>query len=221
MVSQAGQDMYDIIDCPCIFMIHQLWNDQCTWPWDCLLSELRGFCEGDTRNRWRDGQVCPDVDKELWRLCMNRRLRCVLALDKCVQMWTRNYGALDQTARVCFGVGQVCPDVDKELWRLGQTARCVLACYAPIRRRRRSRGDFGDLQNKKGVRASCEHTWCLKVFFLRREGKEEETRKERSGRKRQEESGERTDRRREERWKREGGDGKRLKESRGDRVKPP
>ncbi|GFX31867.1 hypothetical protein TNCV_172001 [Trichonephila clavipes] len=23
---------------------------------------------GDTRNRWRDGQVCPDVDKELWRL---------------------------------------------------------------------------------------------------------------------------------------------------------
>ncbi|GFT61116.1 hypothetical protein TNCV_4558451 [Trichonephila clavipes] len=26
------------------------------------------FCEGDTRNRWRDGQVCPDVDKELWRL---------------------------------------------------------------------------------------------------------------------------------------------------------
>ncbi|GFV92369.1 hypothetical protein TNCV_3949791 [Trichonephila clavipes] len=24
--------------------------------------------EGDTRSRWRDGQVCPDVDKELWRL---------------------------------------------------------------------------------------------------------------------------------------------------------
>ncbi|GFX26089.1 hypothetical protein TNCV_2274291 [Trichonephila clavipes] len=33
-----------------------------------------------------------------------RRLGCVLALDKCVQMWTRNYGALGQTARVCFGV---------------------------------------------------------------------------------------------------------------------
>ncbi|GFT31151.1 hypothetical protein TNCV_3645491 [Trichonephila clavipes] len=28
----------------------------------------KGFCEGDTRNRWRDGQVCPDVDKELWCL---------------------------------------------------------------------------------------------------------------------------------------------------------
>ncbi|GFU26558.1 hypothetical protein TNCV_1836951 [Trichonephila clavipes] len=39
-------------------------------------------------------------------------------MDKCVQMWTRKYGALGQTARVCFGVGQVCPDVDKELWRL-------------------------------------------------------------------------------------------------------
>ncbi|GFX89818.1 hypothetical protein TNCV_2246181 [Trichonephila clavipes] len=25
-------------------------------------------------------------------------------MDKCVQMWTRNYGALGQTARVCFGV---------------------------------------------------------------------------------------------------------------------
>ncbi|GFX29212.1 hypothetical protein TNCV_3217461 [Trichonephila clavipes] len=24
--------------------------------------------DGDTRNRWRDGQVCPDVDKELWHL---------------------------------------------------------------------------------------------------------------------------------------------------------
>ncbi|GFV27299.1 hypothetical protein TNCV_3794941 [Trichonephila clavipes] len=41
-------------------------------------------------------------------------------MDKCVQMWTRNYGALGQTAPGCvFGVGQVCPDVDKELWRLG------------------------------------------------------------------------------------------------------
>ncbi|GFT20507.1 hypothetical protein TNCV_2183561 [Trichonephila clavipes] len=26
------------------------------------------LCEGNTRNRWRDGQVCPDEDKELWRL---------------------------------------------------------------------------------------------------------------------------------------------------------
>ncbi|GFY26941.1 hypothetical protein TNCV_930821 [Trichonephila clavipes] len=34
----------------------------------CQKSYLKWFCEGDTRNRWRDGQVCPDVDKELWRL---------------------------------------------------------------------------------------------------------------------------------------------------------
>ncbi|GFT61075.1 hypothetical protein TNCV_31601 [Trichonephila clavipes] len=32
------------------------------------MSPFLGFCEGYTRNRWRDGQVCPDVDKELWRL---------------------------------------------------------------------------------------------------------------------------------------------------------
>ncbi|GFV77513.1 hypothetical protein TNCV_1070421 [Trichonephila clavipes] len=32
------------------------------------MSSFLGFCEGDTRNRWRDGQVCPDVDKELWHL---------------------------------------------------------------------------------------------------------------------------------------------------------
>ncbi|GFX28743.1 hypothetical protein TNCV_4249821 [Trichonephila clavipes] len=41
-----------------------------------------------------------------------RRLGCVLALDKCVQMWTRNYGALGQTARVCFGV--LCANKKKE-----------------------------------------------------------------------------------------------------------
>ncbi|GFT62451.1 hypothetical protein TNCV_2899821 [Trichonephila clavipes] len=41
-----------------------------------------------------------------------RRLGCVLALDMCVQMWTRNYGALGQTARVCFGV--LCANKKKE-----------------------------------------------------------------------------------------------------------
>ncbi|GFW02184.1 hypothetical protein TNCV_4144501 [Trichonephila clavipes] len=59
-----------------------------------IMSSFLGFCEWNTRNRWRDGQVCPDVDKELWRLGPD------------------GSGA-------CFGVGQVCPDVDKELWRLG------------------------------------------------------------------------------------------------------
>ncbi|GFW11342.1 uncharacterized protein TNCV_3808621 [Trichonephila clavipes] len=33
-----------------------------------IMSSFLGFCKWNTRNRWRDGQVCPDVDKELWRL---------------------------------------------------------------------------------------------------------------------------------------------------------
>ncbi|GFV69557.1 uncharacterized protein TNCV_2779721 [Trichonephila clavipes] len=33
-----------------------------------IMSSFLGFCEWNTRNRWRDGQVCPDVDKKLWRL---------------------------------------------------------------------------------------------------------------------------------------------------------
>ncbi|GFW31533.1 hypothetical protein TNCV_4419681 [Trichonephila clavipes] len=32
------------------------------------MSSFLVLCEGNTRNRWRDGQVCPDVDKELWHL---------------------------------------------------------------------------------------------------------------------------------------------------------
>ncbi|GFX25275.1 hypothetical protein TNCV_1274351 [Trichonephila clavipes] len=44
-----------------------------------------------------------------------RRLMCVLALDKCVQMWTRNYGALGQTARVCFVV--LCANRTREVKR--------------------------------------------------------------------------------------------------------
>ncbi|GFS69471.1 hypothetical protein TNCV_3893611 [Trichonephila clavipes] len=39
-----------------------------TWLVSPRCDVVFGFCEGDTRNRWRDGQVCPDVDKELWRL---------------------------------------------------------------------------------------------------------------------------------------------------------
>ncbi|GFT36260.1 DDE_3 domain-containing protein [Trichonephila clavipes] len=44
-----------------------------TEEWDKLPQQLldnvvQRFCERDTRKRWRDGQVYPDVDKELWRL---------------------------------------------------------------------------------------------------------------------------------------------------------
>ncbi|GFX28464.1 uncharacterized protein TNCV_1152731 [Trichonephila clavipes] len=78
MVLPAGQGQVphpSIV--PECFTINQLRNDRCTWPWGhCLLSELREWrlqtgrllFEGDNRNRWRDGPVCPAVDKELWRL---------------------------------------------------------------------------------------------------------------------------------------------------------
>ncbi|GFW40584.1 hypothetical protein TNCV_4824201 [Trichonephila clavipes] len=36
------------------------------------------LCEGDTKNRWRDGQVCPDV-RQGTMASWARRLRCVLA----------------------------------------------------------------------------------------------------------------------------------------------
>ncbi|GFV24625.1 hypothetical protein TNCV_1914821 [Trichonephila clavipes] len=42
------------------------------------MSSFLVLSEGDTRNRWRDGQVCPDVGQETmapWA----RRLGCVLA----------------------------------------------------------------------------------------------------------------------------------------------
>ncbi|GFX82081.1 uncharacterized protein TNCV_398111 [Trichonephila clavipes] len=75
MVLPAGQGQVphpSIV--PEVFTINQLWNDRCTWPWGhCLLSELMEWSlqtvlfERDARNRWRDGPVCPAVDKELWR----------------------------------------------------------------------------------------------------------------------------------------------------------
>ncbi|GFW95018.1 hypothetical protein TNCV_476171 [Trichonephila clavipes] len=68
-------------------------------------------------------------------------------MGKCVQMWTRNYGALDQTARVCFGV--LCANRKKE----------------EVKR------DFGPA-NKKERGACCEHTLVFKKkgLFLRTEG---------------------------------------------------
>ncbi|GFS53288.1 hypothetical protein TNCV_3844951 [Trichonephila clavipes] len=41
------------------------------------MSSFLGFCEWNTRNRWRDGQVCPDVDMELWRLGPDRDKKTV------------------------------------------------------------------------------------------------------------------------------------------------
>ncbi|GFY35612.1 hypothetical protein TNCV_2619031 [Trichonephila clavipes] len=55
--------------------------------------------------------------------CLNSGSECCVkgilgtggVMDKCVQMWTRNYGALGQTARVCFGV--LCANRTREVKR--------------------------------------------------------------------------------------------------------
>ncbi|GFT77261.1 uncharacterized protein TNCV_182821 [Trichonephila clavipes] len=116
MVLPAGQGQVphpSIV--PEFFTINQLWNDRCTWPWGyCLLFELSG--SGVSR-----------------RCCMKGRLETGVVIGQCVQMWTRNYGALDQTARVCFGV--LCANRKKE----------------EVKR------DFGPA-NKKERGACCEHT---------------------------------------------------------------
>ncbi|GFY28319.1 hypothetical protein TNCV_4396511 [Trichonephila clavipes] len=62
------------------------------------IGPTEGFCEGDTRNRWRDGQVCPDVDKELWRLGPDGS--GVLALDK---FDVDVYGANRRRVLACYG----------------------------------------------------------------------------------------------------------------------
>ncbi|GFV66397.1 hypothetical protein TNCV_4898781 [Trichonephila clavipes] len=79
-------------------------------------------------------------------------------MDKCVQMWTRNYGALGQTARVCFGV--LCANKKKE----------------EVKR------DFGDLRIRRSEGRVVNTPLVFKRVLFR-----------------------------------ERGDGKRLKESRGDR----
>ncbi|GFS77771.1 hypothetical protein TNCV_553601 [Trichonephila clavipes] len=72
-------------------------------------------------------------------------------MGQCVQMWTRNYGALDQTARVCFGV--LCANRKKE----------------EVKR------DFGPA-NKKERGACCEHTLAFKKgLFLRTQEEKRET----------------------------------------------
>ncbi|GFW61688.1 hypothetical protein TNCV_3706231 [Trichonephila clavipes] len=64
--------------------------------------------------------------------CMKGILETGGVMGQCVQMWTRNYGALDQTARVCFGV--LCANRKKE----------------------GVKGDFGPANKERG--ACCEHT---------------------------------------------------------------
>ncbi|GFW74515.1 hypothetical protein TNCV_2414141 [Trichonephila clavipes] len=119
-----------------------------------------------------------------------RRLGCVLVLDKCVQMWTRSYGALSQTARVCFGM--LCANRTREVKR-----------------------DFGDLpiSTSEGRVVNTPLVFKRVLFQKKRKGGKEEGEQK----KRTRESGGENGRKEEERRKRERGDGKRLKESRGER----
>ncbi|GFY32612.1 hypothetical protein TNCV_673671 [Trichonephila clavipes] len=87
-------------------------------------------------------------------------------MGQCVQLRTRNYGALDQTARVCFGV--LCANRTREVKR-----------------------DFVDLRIRRSEGRVVNTPCCLKrVVFedtrrkdrkknMERESKREETRRER------------------------------------------
>ncbi|GFV27811.1 uncharacterized protein TNCV_1945581 [Trichonephila clavipes] len=142
---------------------------------------------------WRDGQVCPDVDKELWRLGPDG--------SGVFWRWTSvsrcGRGTMAPWARrlACFGV--LCANKKKE----------------EVKR------DFGDLRIRKSEGRVVNTPLVFKRVLLRREGEKEETRKEKEQRKGQESPGERTDgRRRRDGKERERGDGKRVGER--ERVMP-
>ncbi|GFV18358.1 hypothetical protein TNCV_3127751 [Trichonephila clavipes] len=78
-------------------------------------------------------------------------------MDKCVQIWTRNYGALGQTARVCFGV--LCANRTRGVKRD--------FCDLPMRRNEGrvvnthlvfKRGSFSGERKKKGQESPGERT---------------------------------------------------------------
>ncbi|GFW13894.1 hypothetical protein TNCV_4700291 [Trichonephila clavipes] len=123
-----------------------------------------------------------------------RRLGCVLALDKCVQMWTRNYGALGQTAWVCFGV--LCANKKKE----------------EVKR------DFGDLRIRRSEGRVVNTPLVFKrvPFQETREERSEGKEKKREQREKEKKSGRENGWKEEERRKRERGDGKRVGERESD-----
>ncbi|GFX92009.1 hypothetical protein TNCV_5004731 [Trichonephila clavipes] len=90
-------------------------------------------------------------------------------MDKCVQMWTRNYGALGQTARVCFGV--LCANKKKE----------------EVKR------DFGDLRIRRGEGRVVNTPLVFKRAFFEERKKRRGDPKGEVEEKGQESPGERTD----------------------------
>ncbi|GFY29094.1 hypothetical protein TNCV_4722221 [Trichonephila clavipes] len=125
---------------------------------------------------------------------LGQTARVCLALDKCVQMWTRKYGALRQRARVCFGV--LCANKKKE----------------EVKR------DFGDLPIRRSEGRVVNTPLVFKRVFFRKK-KKRTGGKEKEQRKRTRESGRENGRKEEERRKRERGDerdGKRVGERESD-----
>ncbi|GFU32605.1 hypothetical protein TNCV_4876601 [Trichonephila clavipes] len=104
MVSPAGQGQErhpSIV--PRIFMINQLGSDQCTWPWGhCLLSELREWRQKTGRHNGLKEFGAPlTIGEAYLKIIMLSFLvfyEWILeaggVMDKCVQMWTKNYGAV-------------------------------------------------------------------------------------------------------------------------------
>ncbi|GFX88346.1 hypothetical protein TNCV_1705661 [Trichonephila clavipes] len=110
-------------------------------------------------------------------------------------MWTRNYGALGQTARVCFGV--LCANRTREVKR-----------------------DFKDLPIRMSEGRVVNTPLVFKRVLLekkedRRKGQRKKDKRVRE-RKRTRESGRENGRKEEERRKRERGDGKRVGKSESD-----
>ncbi|GFV67394.1 hypothetical protein TNCV_49871 [Trichonephila clavipes] len=98
-------------------------------------------------------------------------------MDKCVQMWTRNYGALGQTARVCFGV--LCANRKKE----------------EVKR------DFGDLRTRRSE-GRVVNTPLVFKRFLFEETKETGKKK----REREKEEKRAPEKRRADRWRKRRGE---------------
>ncbi|GFW54593.1 hypothetical protein TNCV_5109671 [Trichonephila clavipes] len=82
--------------------------------------------------RKRGAGTSRDLRQIRVKCCLKGILETGGVMGQCVQLWTRNYGALDQTARMCFGV---------------------------LRANRKKEGfkrDFGPANKERG--ACCEHT---------------------------------------------------------------
>ncbi|GFX11605.1 hypothetical protein TNCV_5141801 [Trichonephila clavipes] len=121
---------------------------------------------------------------------MKRILEAGGVMDKRVQMWTRNYGALGQTARVCLGV--LCANRTREVKR-----------------------DFCDLPIRRSEGRVVNTLLVVKKGSFSGDGRK----KRKESRKKGQESPGRENGRKEEERKRERGDGKKIGRGRTEGVR--